>query len=332
MKDVAAACGVTVATVSKALNGHSDISEETRQLVSEKARELGYLANSAARALKTNRTYNIGVLFVDEGGRGLTHEFFAGVLDSFKAEAERNGYDITFINRNVVDKSTSYLQHCRYRGVDGVVIICVNFYDPEVQELVSSSLPVVTVDHSFNNITSVVSDNIVGLETLVRYAYGRGHRKIAYIHGEPTAVTENRLTGYHRACQELGIEVPEGYVKASNYYDADKGYEATSELLRLSDPPTCILFPDDFCLIGGIRAIYDAGLRIPDDISVMGYDGIVVSQVMTPKITTYRQNCEMLGKTAAAKLIDQINNPKTTVPERIVVQGNLVEGESVAVL
>ena len=151
MKDIAKACGVSVATVSKALSGQPDIGEQTRELICKTADSLGYMTNSAARALKTNRTYNIGVLFVDGRRSGLAHEYFSSMLESLKVEAERNGYDITFINRNVGAKATTYLQHCQYRGVDGVVIASVDFDDPQVLELVNSKLPVVTIDHVFNN-------------------------------------------------------------------------------------------------------------------------------------------------------------------------------------
>ena len=168
MKDIAKACGVSVATVSKALSGQPDIGEQTRELICKTADSLGYMTNSAARALKTNRTYNIGVLFVDERRSGLAHEYFSAVLESLKVEAEANGYDITFINRNVGKKATTYLQHCQYRGVDGLVIACVDFDDPQVLELVNSRLPIVTIDHVFNNRAAVVSDNVRGLEELVR--------------------------------------------------------------------------------------------------------------------------------------------------------------------
>ena len=127
LKDLAKECGVSVATVSKALNNQPDIAPATRERIRAAARRMGYLPNAAARALKTNRTYNLGVLFVDEKQSGLTHEYFSAVLDSFKVEAEKRGYDITFINHNISGKSMSYLEHCHYRGVDGVVIACVNF-------------------------------------------------------------------------------------------------------------------------------------------------------------------------------------------------------------
>ena len=330
MKDIAKACGVSVATVSKALSGQPDIGEQTRELICRTADSLGYMTNSAARALKTNRTYNIGVLFVDERRSGLAHEYFSAVLESLKVEAEANGYDITFINRNVGKKATTYLQHCQYRGVDGVVIACVDFNDPQVLELVNSRLPVVTIDHVFNNRAAVVSDNVRGMEELVRYVYAKGHRRIAFIHGERTTVTENRLTGFYRACDALELEIPEEYVREGVYHDPDRCAELTRELLQLPEPPTCILMPDDFSSIGGRNAIHRMDLRLPEDISVAGYDGIQIASVMSPALTTYRQDTQALGRTAAAKLIELIEKPRTTVMDRTVVTGALLPGGTVA--
>ena len=220
IKDIAKACGVSVATVSKALNGHNDISQATKEKVREAARQMGYMPNSAARALKTNRTYNLGVLFVDEAQSGLTHEFFAAVLDSFKRHAESRGYDITFINHNIGHGHSSYLEHCRYRGVDGVIAACVQFDDPEVVELAYSNLPLVTVDHVFNNRAAVLSDNVDGIRQLVDQLTALGHERIAYITGEQhSAVTQKRLVGFYRACAAHGITVPDAYVVPSTYRD-----------------------------------------------------------------------------------------------------------------
>ena len=327
MKDIAQRCGVSVATVSKALNGQSDISGETRLRIENTAREMGYMTNAAARALKTNRTYNLGVLFVDERRSGLAHEYFSSMLESFKVEAEAHGYDITFINHNVGGKRTSYVQHCLYRGVDGVVIACVDFTDPQVLELVESGIPLVTIDHVFNNRLAVVSDNVSGLEALVRHVYSKGHRKIAFLHGENTTVTRNRLTGFYRACEDLGLEIPPEYIRECVYHDPDRCAEATRELLELPDRPTCIIFPDDFSYIGGLNVLNEAGLRIPEDISAVGYDGIHLAKVM--RLTTYSQNVEQIGKIAAEQLISLIERPKTTLVDRIMVPGGLLEGASV---
>ena len=327
MKDIALRCGVSVATVSKALNGQPDIGEETRSRIAAVAKELGYMTNSAARALKTNRTYNLGVLFVDERRSGLAHEYFSTMLESFKVEAETHGYDITFINHNVGGKRTSYLQHCLYRGVDGVVIACVDFNDPQVRELVDSDIPLVTIDRIFDNRLAVLSDNVRGVSALVHHVYEKGHRKIAFLHGERTSVTGNRLIGFHRTCEELGLQIPEEYIIECVYHDPDRCAQATQQLLNLPDPPTCILFPDDFSYIGGMKAIQEMGLRIPEDISVVGYDGIHLAKVL--RLTTYSQNAQELGRTAAKQLVSLIEHPKTTVLDRILVEGGLMEGNSV---
>lgn len=327
MKDIARACGVSVATVSKALNGQPDIGEETRARVSQMAQKMGYMTNSAARALKTNRTYHIGVLFVDERRSGLGHEYFAVMLESFKVEAEAHGYDITFINHNVGGKPTSYLQHCRYRGVDGVVIACVDFSDPRVRELAESDLPLVTVDHMFNNRLAVVSDNVQGVEALVRYAYEQGHRKIAFLHGEKTSVTQNRLVGFYRACEELGLVIPEEYVRESAFHNPDRCAQDTLDLMNLPERPTCILFPDDYSYVGGMNALRQMGIRVPEDVSVMGYDGIHLARVIG--LTTYWQDTREIGRIAADRLISLIEHPKTTLADRIMVSGRLLEGNTV---
>ena len=329
LKDLAQECGVSVATVSKALNGQSDISEATRTRVREAARRMGYVPNMAARSMKTNRTYNIGVLFVDERQSGLAHEYFSAVLDSFKVRVEQLGYDITFINRNLGGRTMTYLEHCHYRGVDGAVIACVDFNDPQVIELVNSDVPVVTIDHVFNNRMAVLSDNVAGLSALVRTAYSQGHRRIAFIHGERTAVTENRLAGFYKSCDELGLEVPDVYVREGIYHDAARCAQETKALLALPQRPTCILFPDDFSAMGGYNAIAEAGLSIPEDISVMGYDGIYLSRVMKPQLATYQQNTMMLGRTAADKLVQMIEHPRVTLAEQLLVTGKLLEGDSV---
>lgn len=327
MKNIAQRCGVSIATVSKALNGQPDIGEETRAKICAVAEEMGYMTNSAARALKTNRTYNLGVLFVDERRSGLGHEYFSSMLESFKVEAENHGYDITFINHNMAGKPASYLQHCLYRGVDGIVIACIDFTDPQVRELVDSGIPMVTIDHVFDNRLAVISDNVKGVETLVHHVYSKGHRRIAFLHGERTTVTMNRLTGFYRACDELGLEIPEGYVRECVYHDPDRCAQETKELMTLPEPPTCILFPDDYSYIGGVGVLSDMGLRIPEDISVVGYDGIHLAKVV--RLTSYSQNTKQIGKIAAEKLISLIERPKTTLIDRIVVTGSLLEGTSV---
>lgn len=333
MKDISVACGVSVATVSKALNDHADIGAETKNRVRQVAKQMGYFPNSAAKALKTNRTHNLGVLFEEDDHSGLTHDYFAYVLDSLKGAAEEKGYDITFINGcRTRHNRMSYLEHCRYRGFDGVIIVCVNFHDPEVLELVNSSIPTVTIDHVFNNVCSVVSDNVKGMRELVQYVYNKGHRRIAYIHGvnSSVAVTQRRLASFYKTAEELGLKIPDEYIKAAAYRDTKASGIATAELLELSERPTCIFYPDDFACYGGINVIKERGLSVPDDISVVGFDGIRIARHIEPKLTTLKQDTTQLGRRAAEKVISLIEHPKTTLIEQIVVEGEVYEGKSVA--
>lgn len=331
MKDIAKECGVSVAAVSKALNDHSDISAERKAFIKKTAKDMGYTVNAAAKSLKTNKSYNIGVLFAEDAHSGLTHDYFSYVLDSFKRNIEKRGYDLTFINgsRNGV-RTMSFLEHSRYRRFDGVLIACTDFNDPSVIELaLKAEIPVISIDHVFNNRISVMSDNAKGMRDLVTYIYKMGHRKIAYIHGEESTVTKSRVSSYYITAEELGIEIPVSYDIEVPYRDTKGTYHATNRLLDLSNPPTCIIFQDDFASFGGINAIQERGLSIPDDISIAGYDGIRIGRHIKPRLTTLRQDTEGMGAAAAEKLIQLIERPKTTLIEQIVVRGNVYEGESV---
>ena len=331
LKDLARECGVSVATVSKALNGQHDISDATRARVREAAERLGYVPNMAARSMKTNRTYNLGVLFVDERQSGLSHEYFSAVLDSFKVRVERLGYDITFINSNKKHKkSKTYLEHCRYRGLDGVMIACIDFYNPEVRELVESDIPVVTIDFEFPQCLSVISDNAVGMRQLVEYIISMGHKKIAYITGDSTSVvTDIRIKGLKDTMEEHGIEMPEEWILPSEYRNLKKAAEYTRELLKREDKPTCIIYSDDYSAVGGIAAIESMGLKIPEDISVAGYDDIFIASQLQPRLTTVRQDTERIGMKAAEQLIKLIEGHKTKLSPPSVVASKLVPGASV---
>lgn len=329
LKDISVRCGVSVATVSKALNGHKDVSEATRERLLKAAKEMGYFPNSQARALKTNRTLNLGVMFSDDAGSGLTHEFFAKVLNSFKTEAEAAGYDITFINKNVGKQKMSTYEHCKYRNVDGVIIACTDFTSQDVYEIINGDIPVVTIDHIFDCRTAVMSNNENGIEELVNYVADMGHEKLAYIQGNRSAVAERRQAGFCKACMNRGIEVRADWLLLGDYYNPERTYELTKQLMSMSDKPTCIFMPDDYSAMGGFNAVKDMGLTVPDDVSVVGYDGIAYSQLLSPKLTTYLQDTSKIGTAAAKQLISLIENPQTTFTEVITIDGRLIEGASV---
>ena len=332
LKDISKECGVSQATVSKALNGLPDIGEETANYIRSVANRMGYLPNATARALKLGISHNIGILFVDKTSCGLKHEYFSEILNSLKVEAERLGYDITFISKDIGKFSMDYYKHAKYRNCDGVVIASVDFKDPDVIRLVESEIPTVTLDYTFDSRSSVLSDNVGGMQEIVRYVYSCGHRRIAFIHGEDTSVTQKRIASFFKACEEFDLRVPEAYVRAAIYHDPRSSGLATRDLLALPERPTCILFPDDFSFIGGMNELERQGLSIPDDMSVVGYDGILLSQVLRPKLTTFRQDAETMGRKAAVLLVEQIENPKSWLPQLVTVAGTLLEGHSVKTL
>lgn len=329
IRDVSERCGLSVSTVSKALNNYRDISEDTRKRVVEVAREVGYHPNALARALKTNRSMNLGVLFVDDFGSGLTHAYFSAVLDSFKQEAERRGYDITFINHNMGATRMTFLEHCRYRNVDGVCLACIDFLSPEIAELMRSDLPAVTIDHLFEGRHCVMSDNRKGMEQLTRYAAGMGHSRIALVRGKITAVTTERVAGYLGAMAEAGLPVPDGYIEEGDYQDARKCYAAVAKLLRLPVPPTCILVTDDLASLGATDAIRDAGLQLGTDVSMAGYDGHPLLQLLRPRLATVRQDTRQIGARAAELLIRSIEEPGGAPAETVVVPGEMIAGETI---
>lgn len=331
LKDVAEKCGVSIATVSKALSDKKDIGEDTKEYIRNVCNEMGYLPNASARALKVKRSYNIGILLNEEDKSGLTHDYFSHVVESFRICAESHGYDISFIS-NGKGGSMSYLERARYIGVDGVLVACADYFQPGIMELIQAEIPIVTIDHSFDNCSSVVSDNVSGMGDLIDFIYERGHRRIAYIYGNNTAVTQNRVASYYRRLEEKGIDSPDNYVRSSTYREPDQAYEITMDLLDLKNRPTCIIYPDDYSCIGGINAIKERGFRIPEDISVAGYDGVYISQILEPKLATVKQDTAQIGRVAAEKLINTIENPKTSLIEKIIIPGQLLEGGSVGII
>lgn len=335
IKELSKYCGCSPSAVSKALNGYPDIGEETRTRVLAAAKELGYQPSAIAKGLKTGRTYNIGVLYNEMSGTGLTHGYFSPVLEAFKAETERRGYDITFLSQSLrsgKQQQMSYLQHSRYRNVDGVCIFCCDFYEDQVRELVDSHLPVATIDHPFDGHSCVASANVDGIRALTQYVIDCGHRRIAFIHGESAQATHERLAGFLETMQINGLSILPEYLVEAPYHNPTPTREATARLLRLSNRPTCILMPDDYAALGGMDAITAAGLSIPGDVSVTGFDGIPLMQLRKPCLTTVSQDTASIGREAARQLIHQIERREDFEPRRITIPTRLITGDTVAPL
>ncbi|MDD6369633.1 LacI family DNA-binding transcriptional regulator, partial [Galactobacillus timonensis] len=244
IKDIARAAGVSTSTVSKALNGYGDVGAQTAEKIRKIAQEMNYLPDAAARVLKTNRSYNIGIVFEDGTESGLTHEYFSHILNSAKNELENHGYDITFIGGKV--GGNSFLSHCRYRKVDGVLIASVDFHNPQVVELVNSEIPTITIDYQFDSHSCVMSDNVQGAYDLVKYLVSMGHRRIAFIHGERTSVTIKRLSGFNKAAREFGLNIPAEYIRESRYHNIERTMKEAEEILALPNRPSVLMFPDDY--------------------------------------------------------------------------------------
>ena len=330
LKDIAKECGVSFSTVSKALKDSSEISKETIDFIKKKAEEMGYHPNIAARTLRTNRTYDLGVIFEDKTGSGLQHQYFAKILSGLQEVAQTKGYDITFTG-SALNKNYDYYTHAIGRNFDGVAILSADFENEGIKRLLKSDIPTVTLDYIFDNThTAVLSDNTKGMSELVEYVIQMGHTKIAMIHGEQTLVTEERKKIFLEICKKHNIKIPENYFAEALYHDPMISAEATNILLSLPEPPTCIFYPDDYSALGGIREINSRKLTLGQDISIVGYDGIMLTSMMIPPLTTYEQDGVKMGNLMAESLINKIENKKLQTEGKIIVGGRMLKGGSVA--
>ncbi len=325
LKTVAQKCGLPLSQVATVLTQAARIDGDTRQKVLDAARDCGYPLDGLGKL-----THNLGVLFVEENNSGLTHPFFAAMINSFKTEAEAHGYDITFINHNIGTEPATYLDHCRYRSVDGVFIARMDFNSREVMELLTSDIPCVTADHCVPGQPSVNSDNRAGIRMLVDYAVSLGHKRIAFIHGQCNSrVTDDRVTEFRAAMRDHGLYLPDHFLVEARYGDLDLVRRIVREMVQQPERPSCILLPDDTSYLGAQEAIRESELRIPADISVAGYDGIALTQSLRPHLTTIRQNSEEMGRVAALRLIEKIERPSAAVNDAVSIPVTLLKGETV---
>ena len=326
LKDIAEACGVSVATVSRALNGLTNENKERTAFICQTAREMGYYPNAAARTLKTSRSNNIGILYENQ----MNHEYFSSLLDALRTVADERGYDLTIIGRNGSDSNETYYDHARRRNLDGVIMIQADFESTEVVRLANSDMPTVVIDHAYEGCDSVSSDNRASLERIVCHVYNHGHRKIAFVTGQDSAVMRERLAGFYKICAELGIRVPEGFVREGHFHDPERCTAIVRELLSGEEKPTCILCPDDYSCLGALWDLKAKGVRVPEEVSLVGYDGVRMSRMIRPMLTTYRQDTEVIAREAVALLIEAIEMPETHKPRQITVEGMLTEGETLS--
>src|SRR3954469_225661 len=333
IKELARLSGVSVGTVSRALHGYTDVSQETRERVIRLAQELDYTPNAAARTLVTERSHVVG-LFLDtgEGRPDLQHPFFHEVLAGFKDMLGAAGFDLLLFASEQPGNGYgphSYLKRARHHRVDGVVLMGVDVADPEVESLLRSEVFCVGVDMALSGPTnrSVMSDNVEGAEAAVRHLHELGHRRIATITGMlESRPGIDRLRGYRAAAQALGLAYRDEYVTYGDFY-AESGREQTARLLQLPERPTAIFAAADMMAIGAVRAVAEAGLRVPEDLSIVGFDDIQLAPHINPPLTTMRQDKLGLGAAAGDALVARIagdprRDPLHRLPVELVVRGS----------
>lgn len=332
LKDIARECKVSFSTVSKALKGSPEISIETTDFIKKKAQEMGYHPNIAARSLRTNRTYDIGVIFEDKTGAGFQHQYFATIISGIQKVAFKKGYEMTFVGGDST-KNYDYYSHALARNYDGLAILSCDFTSSGITGLVKSEIPTVTLDYFYDlDHAAVMSDYTAGINELLEYVISMGHKKIAMIHGEKTWVTDERIQAFNKVCKAHGIDVPAEYFAEGLYHDPVTSSAATEVFLSLPEPPTCIFYPDDYATLGGIRELTGRGLTPGKDISIVGYDGIALTSMMIPPLTTYEQNGETIGRVMAEALINKIENPENFEPKKEMITGRLIKGGTVVKL
>ncbi len=334
IKDISKKAGFSVATISKVLNNYPDISQATRESVLKVCSDMGYIPNLSARSLKTHRSHTIGIIFEEITNQGLQHPLFAKVLESFKSLVESRGYDIMFLAKSMGHLDGSYLQHAKRKQVDGILVLCEDFNHTDMLELYESKMPLVLIDFNVPNGITVTSNNEDAMNKGVQYLKSIGHEKIAHFYGDPTAYIGGiRKKAFEKAIIQSGLELNQSFLVSGEYYSKEDGYRAMKRLLRQEEQPTAIFCASDLLAIGAIQAIKEAGKKVPDDYSIIGFDGIDIGQMITPRLTTIRQDARKMGEIAARKVMQLVDNRDTTeIGETITVDTYLITGESTRVL
>ena len=266
IKMIAKECGFSIATVSKALNGAPDISAETKETIRKVASQMGYTPNSAARMLKTSRSYNFGVLFEDQANKGLTHSFFSHILNSFKHRAEELGYDISFISDHMGGQEISYVDHARYRNCDGVVIASVDYTEHAVVDLANSGIPVVNfdVDVDCQGIYKVTGDNYdMGYQSAKYITEKVGPAANIVVMDVPSSgsVCELRKQGFYDYLKEVSYDESNIFEVQLESFARDKGLAGMADVLEAHPQIDAVFSMDDETSMGAIQAITEAGRK-----------------------------------------------------------------------
>lgn len=325
MREVAQLASVSVQTVSCVVNGTGSISAETRERVLQAIEQLNYRRDPIARSMRTGRTQLIGLLVLD-----ITNPVLSLIASAVEAEAYARGYSVLLYNVSQDKRrERAYLEAVAERLVDGLVIVNAVDRDKTFAEIQRSHIPTVLVDCLATPlIPSVSVDNRQGAYLATRHLIELGHRRIAHLSGAPALeVARQRVEGYRQALADHGL----GYVQivnpVNNRWDYRSGYLATQSLLQSAPPPSAIFAAGDQMAIGAYRALAEAGVRVPDDVSVIGFDDIEAAAYITPPLTTIRQPFDEIGQRALGLLFELLGDqrPATT---QIVLPPELVLRQS----
>lgn len=323
LKMVADACGISVGAASKAIHYKRGISAEKAKQVREKAEQMGYQPNAAATTLVSTRSKLIGIMHQE----GMGHEFFSQILDSIRKEAERLGYTVIFIP-HWDRENMSYLDYALQRQCDGVIVGQGDFDSGQMSQLLNSGIPLTSIDYIYPQCNAVLSDNELALEKSVDYIYALGYRNLAVITGPKSDIVDTRMRGFNRSCQKHGLQVPEEFRLQADFHNPEACRKAVKKLLKNKNRPDCILFPDDISALGGIQALKEEGIRVPEEMGCFGFDGIPMTRYMYPVLSTYRQDTETIGKEAVLLLKASIEGDRK--PRTVKVPGSVQTGQTLS--
>lgn len=324
--DIAEATGYSAPTVSKALNGLGSLSEETRQRILDKAKEMGYEPNSTARTLTTKKSYLIGVVFDDTGmNKGFSHPLFSPVLNRFREKIEAAGYDIIFLSRHF---NMTYFSHANFRCIDGVIIINPATNTPDdFEEFVKTNLPRVSTNSIFDGICTVITANEQGGYQAAEYFINHGHKKIGYISAPVdgiSAAPNERFEGFKAAMETYNL-YDESLYELSAGWDKKSAYEAFGRLIKRRKDLTALFVTSDQLAFGVYDYCREHYIKIPEDISLIGFDDDFAAEYAG--LTTFRQSANEIGDISAQMMLDQIDGK--TVPPIIRCRPELIERKSV---
>ena len=306
--DIANATGVSAPTVSKALNGTGHISVKTRDFILAKARELGYEPNSAARSLATKRTYLIGVIYDDPSmQRGFNHPVFSGILNRFKENVEAAGYDIIFLSCHT---KMSYRPHAAFRSVEGIAIINADgSFNKELEDLGKVGIPCISTNAVIPGICTIISDNKQAGYKAAEYLVSKGHRKIGFL-GAPNDTlfhaSVERYEGFCEYMKEKGIPVDSSYRQDCEQWNVSSGEEGFSRLYERHPDMTAVFAVSDLLAMGVFNFARRRGIKIPQELSLVGFDDDYVSEYTNPRLTTFRQDSEGIANLAADLLLQHM--------------------------